>query len=336
MTFNLVPFPNNVRCRAIRCSEVDDSEMEATTSPYLLGEPSDRPKPIVCRQVVRSWLLSHLLTEILPIVIDYLSCLDLISVRVLGTEGIEDGELRMPSGFCLYNDELFIADYDNNRIQVFHEGTGRYLRKWSTSGPLSIAVLHDEVFVGHDGAVNVQVYGRLNGLFLRNWALAKSRGQNVQDGIVADGVSLLATDQRNKQIYVFSPNGEKLRTFGEVGFGPGQFRQPSKLFVTDDEVYIADTWNSRVQVLSKSSGKFLRQYRKLSFPEAVIAHHAEVIVCNSDQDSLVMFDRSSSLPLWSISKADVPLLRHPRDLAMNSKQQLLVCSAGSHSVLVFE
>ncbi len=308
---------------------------------------SSRARP----EIIRSYLLLLLHKDVIPIVVGYMTSLDVTLFHSFGAEGKNDGEMTKPSGLCLHKDELFVADYSNDRIQVFHEVTGRYLRQWSTNRspsdrdlqfhPSDVTVANQEVFVTFPHFTGMVKVFRLSDCYFTTWFsppwschfVGLAASPNLSS--LANGGALLAT-QDNGEVGLFSRKGDHLKTLGTSGTAPGQFQEPAKLFIDEDEIFIADTGNNRVQVLSLSSGKYLRQYSQLSLPEAVIVHQDEVIVCDTDRNSLVIFDRTSSLPKWSISNVDVPLLQRPCALAINTRQELLVCNAGSHCVLVFE
>ena len=74
--------------------------------------------------------------------------------RKWGSYGSGDGQLYNPSGIDVYNNEVFVADRNNNRIQVF-EIDGTFKRKWGVLGsgdgqfdrPEGIDVYNSEVFV---------------------------------------------------------------------------------------------------------------------------------------------------------------------------------------------
>ena len=72
---------------------------------------------------------------------------------------------------------------------------------------------------------------------------------------------LIATGKSSHRLTVFDADtGEKLRTFGEEGQGPGQFKRPNGIAVEGDYLFIVERDNHRVQVLTlpdfKSLGTF--------------------------------------------------------------------------------
>lgn len=74
---------------------------------------------------------------------------DFAFIRAIGTAGTGNGQLRGPSGVAVFNNELYVSDTLNNRIQVF-DLNGTYKRQWSTgtgSSPGEIAVVNGLVYV---------------------------------------------------------------------------------------------------------------------------------------------------------------------------------------------
>jgi len=50
-------------------------------------------------------------------------------------------------------------------------------------------------------------------------------------------------------VQIFDRQGRFLAHFGQQGRAPGEFWMPSGIFIDDsDKIYVADTYNSRVQV----------------------------------------------------------------------------------------
>ena len=50
-------------------------------------------------------------------------------------------------------------------------------------------------------------------------------------------------------VQIFDPEGNFLHSFGTQGQGEGEFWMPAGIFVdSSDHIYVADSYNSRVQV----------------------------------------------------------------------------------------
>jgi DNA-binding beta-propeller fold protein YncE len=64
----------------------------------------------------------------------------------------------------------------------------------------------------------------------------------------------------NSRVAKFDKNGEWVKSWGEKGTGPGQFRLPHAIVIDrNNNVYVADRSNRRVQVFD-TDGKFLRMF----------------------------------------------------------------------------
>lgn len=143
--------------------------------------------------------------------------LHLYLMRVVGEFGKEPGKFSSPAGVLFdEQNELYVADYGNNRIQVFSPD-GRFLRSFGRTGT-----------------------GQ--GEFYHPYQLALSR-----DGWLA------VSDYGNNRIQVFSKDGNFRFFFGRPGKGAGEFIGPTGMaFDEDNNLYVADAFNHRIQVFSFS------------------------------------------------------------------------------------
>jgi len=74
----------------------------------------------------------------------------------------------------------------------------------------------------------------------------------TQLAFAPDGDFFVSDGYRNAAIHHFSSNGDLLGSFGAPGTGPGQFRNPHSLAVSQDRhLYVADRENWRIQVFSE-------------------------------------------------------------------------------------
>jgi DNA-binding beta-propeller fold protein YncE len=64
----------------------------------------------------------------------------------------------------------------------------------------------------------------------------------------------------NSRVAKYDKNGDWVKSWGEKGTGPGQFRLPHAIVIDrNNNVYVADRSNRRVQVFD-TDGKFLRMF----------------------------------------------------------------------------
>lgn len=75
-------------------------------------------------------------------------------------------------------------------------------------------------------------------------------------GAAGDG-RIFVLDGQERQVRVFSPEGERLGTIGRQGSGPGEFESPSGLGVLGDTVWVED-FDTRGVTLFSTDGDLLK------------------------------------------------------------------------------
>lgn len=152
---------------------------------------------------------------------------------VWGQEGAAEGQLNHPRGLTVGLDGLlYVADSLNHRIQVFDS---------------------DGVLVNSWGAFEVGERGTATGgNFNQPWGIATGPDGNIY-----------VADTWNHRVQVFTPEGEFVRTWGQLGqldaaANPTDFWGPRDVAVDGDGlVYVADTGNKRIRVYT-AEGDWLR------------------------------------------------------------------------------
>lgn len=131
-------------------------------------------------------------------------------ITSFGNHGSGPGEMSRPRGLSIYNNELYVADSCNHRIQVFSLD-GKYLRSIGSQGtePGQLQYPYD-VMVRSDGS-----------LFVAEWG--------------------------SHRIQKFDQAGKSLGLWGKAGREPGCLFQPWGLACTAKKVYILDSENHRIQ-----------------------------------------------------------------------------------------
>jgi DNA-binding beta-propeller fold protein YncE len=135
-----------------------------------------------------------------------------------GSPGKGEGELAFPSGIYTTSSEIYVSDTNNGRIQVFSK-EGKFLRGFGDikEGPDSVIL---PVGIGGFGS---QIY-------------------------------VVDTFDPKHSIKVFTPQGKVVYTIGSKGLNDREFNLPEGLVVDGKGLlYVADTGNNRVQVMSLSA-----------------------------------------------------------------------------------
>lgn len=192
----------------------------------------------------------------------------------VGTSGSAPGDFLRPAGVAVDSaGNFYVADSLNNRVEKFNSG-GHLLA--TSDGSLNGQVPFHEpwgIAVSKQGMVYVadtwnHRIVELNATLqvVRTWGHPNPAGG--PDGLLsfygprdiafdASG-NLLVTDTGNNRVLEFTPDGKPLGSFGTLGSGAGQFREPVGIAVAPDgTIYVADTWNGRVEVFNAT-----KQYRR--------------------------------------------------------------------------
>jgi DNA-binding beta-propeller fold protein YncE len=121
--------------------------------------------------------------------------------------------------------------------------------------------------------------------------LAPFSGMKEPRGAAVDGRGRIwVADFGNSRVRIFDPLGGFLGGWGGRGTGTFGLREPCAIAIRDDAVYVADTWNGRVQSFTLD-GKWKATARDLFGPRGVtVAPDGTVWVSDTGNKRLVAFD----------------------------------------------
>lgn len=229
-------------------------------------------------------------------------------ISTWGSTGSGPGMFQRMRGFDFdHLGALYIADGENNRIQVF-EPSGAYLRSWGVAGigdgqfqfPMDVAIdLNDEIYVVDGANHRIQKFDAV-GHFLLKWGSRGSANGQLESprgiAIAPDGTVYVAEAGGNR-VQRFSASGEYMAKWGTQGSGDGQLSVPSGIAIdAQGNVYVADFGNHRVQVFN-ASGAFLYKWGtsgngagQFSLPNSIsISSHQEVYVSDVGNNRIQKF-----------------------------------------------
>ena len=167
--------------------------------------------------------------------------------------GSDNDHFNSPAGVSVSTEGMiYICDYYNHLVAV-HDEEGKFLFTFGSEGSGSGCFdrPHDVTF-GSDGLVYVTEYGNervcvwsKEGTFQRDF---KPKYAPTCIAATSDN-HLLITSYWSNTVMVYTLEGELVHEFGGYGSVPGRFIGPRGICVDDDGlVYVADSWNSRVQI----------------------------------------------------------------------------------------
>jgi sugar lactone lactonase YvrE len=121
--------------------------------------------------------------------------------------------------------------------------------------------------------------------------LAPYSGMREPRGAAVDGGGRLwVADFGNSRLRIFDPFGGLLGGWGGKGGGTFGLREPCGVAIHEDAVYLADTWNGRVQAFTLE-GKWKAAARDLFGPRGItVAPDGTVWVTDTGNKRLVGFD----------------------------------------------
>ena len=135
-----------------------------------------------------------------------------------GSEGSKPGEFNMPRGVKVHQNQVYVCDFHNHRVQVFD---------------LELS------FITYFGTK-----GSRQGQYNRPSDIAFDSQGNIY-------VSELGNDR----VQVLDPNHHYLRQFADKS-GPGKLKEPEGIHIANNCVYVSDCGNHRIAVF-QLSGEFL-------------------------------------------------------------------------------
>ena len=285
-----------------------------------------------------------------------------LAINETGLAGTTEGTLSSPRNVAVGPDGLaYVADTGNHRIQVY-DADGRFLRGWGSFGteagqfnePWGLAVDESYVYVADTWNARIQKF-TLAGEFVGAYGVSGSPAADDPSGglglfygpreVVLFGEDqLLVTDTGNHQLQVMDRDGNFLSQVGGFGNQPGQFNEPVGLAVAPDgSVYVADTWNGRIQRLAPDLTPLGEWQVEAWFGQSInnkpyLAVDADGRVYVSDPEGyrvLIFSPSGAYLNRFGQFGTDVASLGLPNGLAIDAAGNLWLADAGNHRVLKY-
>jgi len=181
-------------------------------------------------------------------------------LRKIGCEGENPGQFSHPVGVSFVNNnEILIADQENDRIQQVNIQTGTVVKSFGKHGagkgefenPLDVC-LDDEgrIVVTEWGNHRIQVLSK-DGETISMFGDSGPEKLNEPSSCIPYKNLFVIADHGNDCIKVFDQSGTLLRKFGKEGNQDGQFDSPfGMLLDSSNNLLVCDNGNSRVQQFS--------------------------------------------------------------------------------------
>ena len=189
---------------------------------------------------------------------------------ILGPKAAEvrANSLHSPSGVTTDSSHrVFVADPGGNAVHVFDFVRGKYSRLEGAAGrpitPIALAVdAHDYLYVADRSSRTVLIYdtsGKFSG-YLGKLSGGESYFETPAS-ITIDRITgrIYVSDTLRHMVIIMDEHGKLLDKIGKRGGGdqPGEFMLPGQMAVRDEELFVIDVGNSRIQILDLA-GHFRR------------------------------------------------------------------------------
>ena len=175
-------------------------------------------------------------------------------VILTGRKGSRIGEIY-PYGLAIdpKSNNIFIADYSNNRVQVF-DPVGKYLFTFGENGPgkltgpFDITIFGDKVYVSLIEK-HVNVYS-LKGDYINQF------GNTGAESEVTSDPRGIAISEINGDIYVCDSVKDIILVYSmdlgyRTSFGKGKLRYPQDIELSQDRIYILDEGNPCIHIFNR-------------------------------------------------------------------------------------
>ena len=214
--------------------------------------------------------------------------------------------LQGPSGVAVDSaDRVYVFQRQGPGVVIFNpNGSVHGVWQRSDGVPADAHHIHvgpdDTVYLVDRDAHQVLLYdtaGSLRGtLGSRDRAAMQAPFNHPADICVAPSGELYVADgYGNSSVHRFSPSGDYISSFGSPGSGPGQFRVPHSIRVSNDgRVYVADRENHRVQVFT-TEGEFISEWTDFKCPMGVHIDANQVVYVTDQIPRISMYSLDGEL-----------------------------------------
>ena len=240
------------------------------------------------------------------------------------------------------NDEVFIADSDNEEVIIFDKDLKliRTFGQGSGDGkliyPIGIAVGHHVIAVSELADRVVKKYS-LQGDYLSKFGSCGSGdGQfNRPQGLCFNSKGLLyVVDTDNCRVQVFRENNVFLFKFGSKGHNPGQFQNPRYIAVdSSDQVYVTDRcYDGGISVFSED-GHFIKKIN-CSKPYAIGIAPDDYIITDPNDVLTVFSPTHKIIGKLGVCGKEKGQFDDICGIAINSSGTIFVTEYGNHRLQI--
>jgi len=209
-----------------------------------------------------------------------------------------------PNGILNYQHHLYVCDYAD--LLLIYNTNGKKINERTFDDPhgIDIDTQRNLVYIADKHEVtllNLQLSPHSSWRLPTNYGgfrAIKIDDQTLYLTIFGKHCIFLCNSFSGNILKIWSgANKKEEKKDGSIGSYPypagknqGEFNYPHGLTVTHKYVFICDSYNHRIQILTKDNGKFFNQWRKgFSYPKSIYYHDFEEIFYIGDYNSIQLW-----------------------------------------------
>ncbi len=117
-------------------------------------------------------------------------------------------------------------------------------------------------------------------------------------GVSPTGEIYVSDGYGNARVHKFTPDGKLLFSWGEPGAGPGQFNLPHSVWEAKGRVYVADRLNNRIQIFTPE-GKYLDKWEGFVQPSKIFVSGDDIMYLSELRGRISILDlKGNVLARW--------------------------------------
>ena len=249
---------------------------------------------------------------------------------------------RMDTG-CLFHSSFSsnlpyspVVDYSGKVRPVITIG-GKGSNEGELSSPLGVAVdfTTDNVYVADRCNNRVQVFNS-NGMFLFQFGRTKMRHPMY---IFIDKEKVLVSQNKTGRILVYDLDGNYIKRLGSPGDDTGEFLNPHGIAVhpCNDNIYICDCGNNRIQLFSNSIFTSEFGFDILEYPVDIQLTETTIFVLLACQKpSLYAFDYNLNLVENHATLTISNYINSPRSFVIDGAGNFIISDYETDRIYIFD
>lgn len=196
-----------------------------------------------------------------------------------------------PIGIAQSNTGLWLSDGDKNRVVLINQEGDIERVVDSLDRPMHIDAAGDVLMIPQ--------YGNDEVIMINNGAQTPVRIKGSLDapaGVSFKGNEVAIADFYNNQIHYsfnsFSANDKTAITFGKEGKADGDFYYPTDVQITENNIWVADAYNNRVQVFDKKGNHIntIGEDQSMNAATGIYVSKNALFVTDFENNRVLVFD----------------------------------------------